>query len=974
MLALVLSSVATPSILHAETPKPHSDPAVAHIQQLEKAGQFTEARARAEELLAKRQKRLGPKHVDVADALEIIGELLFNQGEYAKSREYWQRALTIRESLLGSNHVAVADALEGIAVDDRNLGEYEHARPLYERVLRIRRSALGPKSPDTASALNNLGVLYRAVGDYSRARQYYERALVIWRETLGPNDPILAKVLHNLGTLYQRMGARERALPLAEQALAIREKVLSPQHPDIASSLNLLGTLHEANGDYGEAQALYQRALDLRQRALGPHHGDVAMSLNNLAVLYRNQGRLDEARPLFERSLRIREETLGPDHPSVALALRNLGMLQLAAGQYDESRRLVGRALRIRRAAVGAVDAEVATDLAVLAMSYVAQNRLEALPLYAQSLEVSEQVLRRDRLGANDELLEDLLKTEQRWRDPIYSLPLVFPSDARARRLALSCALLRKGRLQNEAKLLARTISRSLTTPEDHEQLMQLLALRRRIATLELSAIQPKAKSPEEATNVRRRALDESSKLAADAEAIEDALAQKSAPLRRLRELPGPRAVVDTVAHALPPGAVLVELLLFQPLRSAREDWDRQAPEHYLALVLDGTGDVKVTDLGEAQPIDQAAATLHAALGRPGSAPHATRALGQLIMSKLEPLIRGHRQLYLAPDGELNLVPFAALEDEHGLLLDRYGLTYLTSGLDLLPEPKEPSTNVVVVADPDFSAAVSPAVTTRSGDQAQATRSADPAAEDEDAPALPSGDEGTRAMTTGWPRLLGTRREAEAIHQLLPQASLLLGRDATKTALMRLPPPGILHVATHGWFVEDPDARRPTERSQAAASPAAASVPPNSLLRSALVLAGANGDSSQHNTTDDTGVLTALEMAQMNLWGTQLVVLSACDTGRGLIKSGQGVYGLRRALRIAGAETVVMSLWKIDDRRTRDLMVRYYRNLIAGVGRAESMRRAMLELRAERPDPSYWAAFFVLGRDEPLRNIHPTAK
>jgi CHAT domain-containing protein len=139
------------------------------------------------------------------------------------------------------------------------------------------------------------------------------------------------------------------------------------------------------------------------------------------------------------------------------------------------------------------------------------------------------------------------------------------------------------------------------------------------------------------------------------------------------------------------------------------------------------------------------------------------------------------------------------------------------------------------------------------------------------------------------------------------------------------------------------------------------------LLRSGLLLAGA----SRRDASPDSAQVTALELAGLNLWGTQLVVLSACDTGRGDVKLGQGVYGLRRAFVVAGAETVVMSLWKVNDGTTQKLMEAYYRNLLAGLGRGTALREAMRWLRSSRPHPHDWAPFIVLGRDTPLRPPSP---
>jgi CHAT domain-containing protein len=213
--------------------------------------------------------------------------------------------------------------------------------------------------------------------------------------------------------------------------------------------------------------------------------------------------------------------------------------------------------------------------------------------------------------------------------------------------------------------------------------------------------------------------------------------------------------------------------------------------------------------------------------------------------------------------------------------------------------------------------------------------------------------------------LPGTRREALIIKALLPEASLLLREEATEAALKRARAPSILHIATHGFFLEDQQAPTPDTRglstlriSDPRLMKWAAKIE-NPLLRSGLALAGVN----QRRRDDDDGLLTALEAASLDLWGTKLVVLSACDTGIGKVKNGEGVYGLRRALVLAGSQTQVISLWPVSDRETRGLMAGYYRRLQKGEGRGEALRQIQLEMLKDMKlrHPYYWASFIQAG-------------
>jgi CHAT domain-containing protein len=314
-----------------------------------------------------------------------------------------------------------------------------------------------------------------------------------------------------------------------------------------------------------------------------------------------------------------------------------------------------------------------------------------------------------------------------------------------------------------------------------------------------------------------------------------------------------------------------------------------------------------------------------------------------------------HR-LLIAPDGLLNLIPFAALVDRQGRCrVERYSISYLMSGRDLLRSPVRWSDNqdTVIVADPDYGET----------EGTIAARSRDVG--------LPAGLPQSAGSNSNldqiyFPPLKGTADEARALKAILPQATVFTRGQATEAALKQLHSPSVLHVATHGFFLQDqeiklaggPDVGEATVRS---VGPSAQPIE-NPLLRSGLALAGVN-QRMGHADQGDDGVLTALEAAGLDLFGTKLVVLSACDTGVGKVKNGQGVFGLRRALSLAGSEAQVMSLWPVSDLGARDLMTEYYKALERGEGRGDGLRRVQLEMIKSkgRRHPFYWASFIQSG-------------
>jgi CHAT domain-containing protein/Tfp pilus assembly protein PilF len=850
-------------------------------------GEYAKAEPLFVRSLAIAEKALGPEHPYVATSLHNLASLYVFESQYTKAEPFFRRALAIYEKVLGPEHPDVAGTLTSLALLYHDRGEYAKAESLYGRGLAIREKAFGPEHPTVGNSLANLGGLYRDGGQFAKAESFFVRALAIQEKVLGVEHPYVANALHNLAGLYVDQGKYEKAEPLSMRALAILERTFGPDHPDVATAVQNLANLYYDQGQYEKAEPLYVRSLTIREKALGPEHPDVGVSLNNLATLYRNQGQDAKVEPLLIRSLAIYEKSLGLSHQSTARALGNLAMYCAATGRVAEAVEGQSRANRVRE-----------RDLS---RNLVAGSERAKL----QYLEVSA--------GELDQTLS--LQTRLAPRDP------------KALSMAMEIVLQRKGRGLDAMTDSIETLRRH-AAPQDHALLDDLADARQQLARVTLAG------SDRAQIELHRATL------AALETRVEKLEAQVSSRSTEFRAVLAP-VTLDSVRAAIPTDATLVEFVVYRPVDpKVLRDKPYGAPR-YVAYVVSRNGEMSWADLGEAAQIDSAVAELRGALSdsKRRDTRQLARQLDELVMRPVRRLTGSTKHLLIAPDGALNLIPFAALVDERGrYLVEAHELTYLSSGRDLLRLAANsiPREKALVVADPAY------------GDAALAANA------DSREIMLKKAEAGAASVDFGVVRfapLANTEAEAVALGALLPGSSVLTGEVATEAALKSAKAPKILHVATHGYFL--PDLGVGEQRKIE-----------NPLLRSGLALAGANARKSG----EDDGVLTALEVAGLDLWGTKLVVLSACETGVGEVKTGDGVYGLRRALVLAGSESQVISLWKVSDRATRDLMVAFYRGLLAGQGRTDALRRVQLQMlrTPATRHPFYWASFIQSGAWSPL--------
>jgi len=920
-------------------------------RQMRRAGKYDEAIPLVERALKTREAILGPDHRDVAAALNTLAVIYWNKSAYAKAEPLYQRALTIMEKEFGQEHPGVANSLNNLALLYKDKGDYSKAEPLFQRALAIWNKFLGPDHTTIAIAIENLALLYFERGEYAKAEPLYQRGLAIWEKALGPDAPEFAGSLYNLGLLFHAIGDDAKAEQMFQRALNIWEKALRPDHPDVSRTLSSLGVLYRDKGDYAKAEQQLQRALAIRQKALGPEHPDVAMSLNHIALLYSSRGASSKAEPLFHQALSIWEKSLGPDHPDVGSSLNTLANLYRDRGNYAKAEPLYHRALAIKVKSLGPKHPYVAASLSDIARFFVMKgDTAQALAFQSRANAVSEHNLAHNLvIGSERQKLAYLaLLSEQ--TDRTISLHLrSAPDDPAPGALAATLILQRKGRALDATSQNLNAL-RSRFNAEDQALLDRLTETRSQIARLVLGG-------PQRMTIEQHR--DRIKTLEAQADKDEAEISRRNSEFR-VQYLP---VTLEAVRAAIPPDSALIEFASYRPFNAkARKDNQAYAQARYVAYVLRHEGEIEWRELGEVKDIDTAIAALRKALRDPKSVgvKRLARAVDAKVFQPLRPLLGDKSRLLISPDGPLNLVPFAALLDEKGRYgVERYSISYLASGRDLLrlQVARESKGSPLVVAAPDFGRR-NPVESSLSEKQRKET----PEGEVRDESALSAFKE------FYFPPLPYAAQEGEALRALLPGATLLTKSQATKAALGQVRSPELLHIATHSFFLEDQQLTFAGERGAQALSddPERALQRlersgvriENPLLRSGLALAGAN-----EQKEDDNGIMTALEVTGLNLWGTKLVALSACDTGVGEVKNGDGVHGLRRALALAGAETQVMSLWAVSDKATRELMVAYYGRLNQGQGRGDALRRVQLEMlkKVNRRHPYYWASFIQSG-------------
>ncbi len=832
---------------------------------------------------------------------------------FASAGDLHQTALKLAQKTFGADSVEAGAEWLNLGWYFSDMAFYPKAADAFQESYRIRAKNYGEHSMPVAEVLNGQAVVAENEGDFSRAEHLYTEAIIIVRAEGGPKA--LANTLNNVATLYWIFGQYEKAETNLERALELRKQQYGAQSLGVATTLNNIALLEGTLGDLRAAERDFLRVLEIRRALAGSEDPVTASTESHLGMIYLQEGNMVRAEQLLDQSLEARQKFYGMQHPEVAQSLFDLGLLYDEEKRFDKAEGLLVQAMTIRQQ-FGEATPDYGVSLAYLGRHDHLQGKVtSAEVLYKSALAVQEKALGEnhpDTLrtrrwlalaewegGQHEAAKQDVEQVVTGQETAVNSVFRFAPEEQRLdfEHEAGMCDL---PALVGDADLIAATVLRTKgivldSVLEDREGPVAVSAPT--TGSGNLGEVTSRAKT--------RRSLavdvtDVAEKLPDDAALLEYVVYERY--LGQLKTERGLGVLALTKAH----DPIWVDLgALDGPGGIANAVMDYQ---HYVRK--------RVHE-----------AILAGALHR----------LDQLLIEPVLAKLSGVHRLIISPDGDVNFVSFATLLDaqEHFLAED-YRIEYVASGRDLLENSEDESAtgkigkrSVVIVEAPDYDH-------------------------------RPLGN-GKIASVEGKDRyfepLPGCEREGEFLaaqaNRAGWQVTELKGDDANEAQLAAVRSPYIFHVASHAVFVGPEMAQEWHLGSQTNGEDQVT----QGMERSFLALAGANvtvrnWELGRSGIDDCIGLISAASVGRLNLHGTWLATLSACDTGTGEALCGEGVLGLRRGFAEAGAQNLLLTLWPISDSETADLMERFYTKALASgdaIGALASVQRdALVELRAKQ--------------------------
>jgi CHAT domain-containing protein len=833
-----------------------------------------------------------------------------------------REALRVAEAEHPGNTPEVAKAINELLVEIYNEGQPSAADlELALRGLKVSATAAGENSELFVNTLSDTAMVYAALSRPAEGRTYAERALSIARQQFPNSDAFIDSAIA-AGHLCDILGDFQCAITTEQEAIAVERKVQGHEW-QLVETLNLLSNVQERSGNRTAAGASLEEAVQLARR-VHPDDPEIAILEANLGVLYMRNQQFEQSLQHLQQSIADLTRSYGPGNRQIPRVLITLGELNTRRGAFAEAWKCYEEALANPHVTAD----ELARERAAFSRSLASGGDLKR---------AIEQGLIAERIGRETFQLQARILPESQAltyekqrprglgavlsvlaRHPELSPENVYQEVVRSRALVADEMASRQKNLN------------SANDPKISELLQELSAARGDL--LKAVSAPPESPGAQDAIASAQKKVD----------TIERQLAELSAFISSNERI---RAVELTeLSRNLPPNSVLVSYVRYKNVPVEKIDAALTSRESYIAFVLHADkGQISVFDLGAAGDIDDQVSKLRKNVDEEinsGGFDEARieriyRETGETLRGRIwDPLkgeLKGVEKIFIVPDGTLNMVPFAALPEGKGYLVEqKFVIHILSSERDLLPIEAGPTkAGLLAVGSPAY--------------ELEVTSKTPSVLRDAGPPCEVIGKQSFALLPQSGPEVTGIDQAWRRWHADEP-TTLLIGAEATRARFVEESGRNrILHVATHAFVVGDQcgDA--------------------NPLLHSGLVFAGAN-----RNLED--AILTAEQIASLDLRGVDIAVLSACNTGSGELRDGEGVLGFQRAFRIAGARSVVMTLWSVDDKIISSYMRQLYAQLLSSHDSTadavwSTSRKLLIERRLAgmSTHPWYWAGVISSG-------------
>lgn len=810
---------------------------------------------------------------------------MLQNSDYEKAQNQLEQALKEVENAKLTENVVYGEVFHYLAIACEYLGKYSQAETYYQKALDVRLKLLGRLHKDYSITLNNLALLYEKMGKYEEAEKLYQETLQIKQETFGKRDLSYAISCNNLALLYQKMGEYEKAEKLFLEAMNIRKALVGEKHPEFAQSCNNLGGLYEKTKNYEQAQSYYQKAVQIFEENFGEMHLFTGYSYNNLALLYFKQNKFDLASTMYEKARKAFEKVLGDQHPVYGTVCFNLGSLRKAEKKFEE-----------------------------------------AETWYRQSGEITKKQIKVNFVGLSEKEKDQFLNNFRNRFEVFTSFATEY-KEAQLLKWIFENYLFTKGMLFFSTNKLRRSIENS------NDKALQELYQRWLSKRKELSRAYEIGLQRQKEQGIDLKEFEK------EVNAIEKQISWELAQKGILIEFTPPEIFFEEVYQKLEKNEALVEI---SRIRYYAKEWTDSIL--YVALVAKKTHPYpEIIVFHRGKYLENEAVEYYRNMINYRKEDKLSY---QNFFEPLKKHLKGVKRLYFSADGVYHQINLATLYNPstRKYLNEEFEIRLINTARDFLyannnKQVHKAVRNICLVGYPAFtkktsSAAAFPQQVVSNNEQNFSSVVKNQR----------FWDRSSNTVAT----LPGTRAEVASIKEIAQKAHIptfvFIEEKASEENLKALNAPSILHLATHGFFIDTQEKIK------------------NPLLRSGLLLAGAENTLKNENLEGENGILTAQEVMNLNLQGTDLVVLSACETGLGEIKNGEGVLGLQRALQEAGAKNVLMSLWKVDDQVTQEMMTIFYKNmLIKKQNKHLAFKNAQKAIKKKYKYPYYWGAFVIVG-------------